>query len=182
MPLLFSSEDITQIEIDAIVNAANSELRGGGGVCGAIFRAAGYSKMQAACRALGQCEVGQAVITEGFDLPAKYVIHTVGPRYQPGNLFQADLLRQCYINSINLAYERGLKSIAFPLISSGIYGYPRYEALHIAVSSIFSMLQLYGNHTLEITLCLRDPELHKAAYELREALECHPSDASKTKR
>lgn len=182
MPILFSAKDITQIEVDAIVNAANSELRGGGGVCGAIFLAAGYSRMQAACNVIGRCEVGQAVITEGFDLPAKYVIHTVGPRYQSGNPFQASLLRQCYTNSINLAYKHGLRSIAFPLISSGIYGYPQYEALYIAVSSIFSSLQIYGSDSMVVTLCLLDPELYQAAHDLYDSLTDHSSNIPNSKR
>lgn len=120
MPFFKVQNDITKMETDAIVNAANRRLRVGGGVCGAIFRAAGVEKLQAACNGLGPIETGQAVITDGFHLPAKYIIHTAGPIYQGGNHGEEALLRACYMNSLQLAKEHGCKSIAFPLISSGI--------------------------------------------------------------
>ena len=128
-------DDITNLNVDAIVNAANNQLFGGSGVCGAIFDAAGYEEMTEACQKHGHCETGDAVITPGFKLPAKYVIHTVGPVYGE-NENDAELLRSCYWQSLNLAEEKLLNSIAFPLISTGIYGYPKEEAVRIAVDSI----------------------------------------------
>ena len=148
--------DITTLQVDAIVNAANSRLAPGSGVCGAIFRAAGYQKLDAACRAIGGCPTGQAVLTDGFDLPARYVIHTVGPIWQGGDHGEQALLQSCYENSLVLAVQQGCKSIAFPLISSGIYGYPREQALRVAISAIQTSLR---RQELEVTLALFDPEL-----------------------
>ena len=112
------------MHVDVIVNAANSALAPGGGVCGAIFAAAGYAEMARACRKLGGCPTGQAVMTEGFALPAQAVIHTVGPIWRGGEAGEAVLLGSCYRTSLTLAAEAGFHSIAFPLISAGIYGYP----------------------------------------------------------
>lgn len=140
MPFAIIRNDITKMKVDAIVNAVNTLLQMGGGVCGAIFKAAGESNLQAACNKLGPIKTGEAVITGGFDLPAKHIIHTAGPIYRDGKHGEADLLRACYINSLVLAQENGCESIAFPLISSGIYGYPRDEALAIATSSIASFI------------------------------------------
>ena len=136
MPLRIVSNDITKMDVDAIVNAANTGLRMGGGVCGAIFGAAGASELQTACDKLAPIETGGAVVTPGFALPAKYVIHTAGPVYRDGKHGEEALLRACYTNSLNLAKENGCKSVAFPLISSGIYGYPKDEALSVATSAI----------------------------------------------
>ena len=136
MTLKFLNADITTLKVDAIVNAANTNLLAGGGVCGAIFRAAGYRELQAACNKLAPIQTGEAVITPGFNLPAKFIIHTAGPIYQGGQFGEENLLRNCYANSLKLAAENNLKSIAFPLISSGIYGYPPADALKVAVSAI----------------------------------------------
>jgi O-acetyl-ADP-ribose deacetylase (regulator of RNase III) len=123
--------DITQLRVDAIVNAANDELLPGGGVCGAIHRAAG-PQMAVRCRELAPCETGKAVITPGYDLQAKYVIHAVGPRYRDGARGEPELLASCYRESLILAVGVGCQSIAFPCISTGIYGYPPEDAARIA--------------------------------------------------
>ena len=140
MGLKILQADITTLKVDAIVNAANTELLAGGGVCGAIFRAAGYHELQAACDKLAPIQTGEAVITPGFNLPAKFVIHTAGPIWQGGNFGEEKLLRACYTNSLKLADEHDLKTIAFPLISSGIYGYPSLAAIDVAFHAINDFL------------------------------------------
>ena len=151
MPFQIIENDIVLMQTDAVVNAANTSLRPGSGVCGAIYRAAGYEKLEDACRKIGGCAVGSAVITPGFDLPARYVIHTVGPVWQGGNRGEAELLRGAYTSSMELAVLSGCKSISFPLISSGIFGYPRTEALEIAKKAINDFLL---NHDLTVYLVL----------------------------
>lgn len=136
--------DITSEETDAIVNAANSRLAGGAGVDGAIHRAGGPSIMDE-CRRIGGCPTGQAVITTGGNLKAKYVIHTVGPIYQGGSKGEANLLRSAHLESLKLASARGLKSIAFPAISTGVYGYPVNEAAHIALQTAIDYLKEHSD-------------------------------------
>ena len=163
MPFTIVRQDITRMETDAIVNAANTALAKGGGVCGAIFAAAGSAKLEAACRKLAPIETGEAVITSGFDLPAKYIIHTAGPVYRDGASGEAEKLRSCYANSLRLAVETGCQSIAFPLISSGIYGYPKKEALRVAMDAVQSFLQ---SHELDVYLTVFDKEAYTVSEEL----------------
>ncbi|MBQ3406577.1 MAG: macro domain-containing protein [Lachnospiraceae bacterium] len=126
---------IVDLDTDAIVNAANSGLLAGGGVCGAIFEAAGYDKLTRACSKIGHCKIGSAVITPGFDLKAKYIIHAVGPIYSDGRHGEAEMLYNAYKRSLELAVINGCKSIGFPLISAGIFGYPLDEAWELAMQA-----------------------------------------------
>ena len=136
--------DITQMEADAIVNAANRSLLGGGGVDGAIHRAAGPALLEA-CRKLNGCETGHAKITPGFQLPARFVIHTVGPVWTGGLKNESQLLKQCYLQSLKLVSDHQLRSIAFPNISTGVYGFPKKAAAEIAIDAVHSYLEQPGS-------------------------------------
>ena len=165
MPVSVVVGDLTRLPVDAIVNAANTALAPGGGVCGAIFAAAGYGELDRACRAIGGCSTGQAVLTPGFALPAKYIIHTAGPIWHGGGQGEAKLLRSCYDTSLCLAWDQGCRSIAFPLISAGIYGYPKQEALEIA---LYAMTHFAQDHPMDITLAVLDSEIAAMAEAIRQ--------------
>jgi O-acetyl-ADP-ribose deacetylase (regulator of RNase III) len=153
--------DITKLEVDAIVNAANQALAPGGGVCGAIHRAAG-PELARACAALGGCPTGEARITPGFRLPARWVIHAVGPHWQGGEGGEAELLAGAYRESLRLAAERGARSIAFPAISTGIYGYPLMEATGVAVRTVRESLAALPTVETVVFACFSEEVL--AAY------------------
>ena len=153
MPLTIIRNDITTMNVDVIVNAANAQLQKGGGVCGAIFSAAGSNELQRVCDTLAPIQTGEAVITPGFKLEARYIIHAVGPVYQDGKQNEEEKLRAAYRNSLYLALEHKCSSIAFPLISSGIYGYPKEEALNVALNE---MRRFLDEHEMDVYLVLFD--------------------------
>lgn len=161
--MYLTQTNIIHSKVDAIVNAANRGLSGGGGVDGAIHRAAGPELMQA-CRALGGCETGKAKITQGFRLPAKYVIHAVGPVWYGGHRGEAELLASCYRESLRLADEYQLKTIAFPSISTGAYGYPLRQAAKIALTEIQTYLA--GETQIESVNCVCFDKKTLKAYQL----------------
>ena len=150
--------DITKLEVDAIVNAANCSLLGGGGVDGAIHRAAGPGLLEE-CRALGGCDTGAAKVTGGHRLAARYIIHTVGPVWQGGDAGEAKLLAGCYRNSLNVAREVGAQSIAFPAISCGVYHYPLREAVDIAVGTTREFLRVMPDYAPDLQFVCMDTEL-----------------------
>lgn len=170
---------ITELDTDAIVNAANEGLWAGGGVCGAIFRAAGYDRLQDACDAIGHCDTGSAVITPGFDLKARYSIHAVGPRWSGGKHREPELLYSAYYKSLQLALENGCRSIGFPLISAGIFGYPLQGAWQTAVRACGDFLDHLTDQSLDIIFAVLSDEIieaGRAALEASRASRCKAAD------
>jgi O-acetyl-ADP-ribose deacetylase (regulator of RNase III) len=171
MPFKIIQADLTKFTADAIVNAGNTSLKMGGGLSGAIFKAAGAEKLQAACAGLAPIKTGEAVITPGFDLPAKNIIHTAGPVYQPFNKGNSkSLLRAAYSNSLQTAVDNGCESIGLPLISAGIYGYPEAEVLQVASTVIAEFLR---DHELDVTLVVFDKAAFEPGKELLDQVESY---------
>lgn len=172
MPFYIVRQDLTKMKVDAIVNAANPSLLGGGGVDGAIHKAAG-PKLKEACRALHGAHTAEAKMTPGFRLKARYVIHTVGPIYQDGHHHEKELLAACYTNCLELANTHHLKSIAFPLISSGAYGYPKKEALSVATTSIETFLK---DHEMDVYLVIFDHDSFVISQQRIDSIKSYIDD------
>jgi O-acetyl-ADP-ribose deacetylase (regulator of RNase III) len=157
---ILETDHITTLNVDAIVNAANAGLQAGGGVCGAIFHAAGAAKLQAACDRIGHCDTGSAVITDGFDLEARYIIHAVGPVYDRQHPEESRaLLEKCYRSILDLAMEQELHSVAIPCISTGIFGYPLEEASETASATVCAWIREHAQYDLAV---------HFVCYTIRE--------------
>ena len=168
--IIIRRADISEIEADALVNAANEDLVAGSGVCGALFEAAGYEELTKACRKIGHCDTGKAVITPAFKAKARYIIHAVGPIWNGGIFGEAGQLRSCYEESLKLATEYGCRRIVFPVISSGIFGYPKEEAWTIALSACRDYLNAHPDHDFEIIFVARSRELTETGERVLKAI------------
>ncbi len=160
--ITIQQKGIVSIAADAIVNAANTGLREGGGVCGVIFKKAGSAELTKACNAIGHCDTGSAIITPGFDCPCKYIIHAVGPVYQDGKHGEADQLYSAYKSSLELCKNNDLHSIVFPLISAGIFGYPLYDAWTQAIYACKNFINKNQDYNIDIIFAIPDPNNLKA--------------------
>lgn len=165
--IIINKIDITENKTQAIVNAANSSLYEGGGVCGAIFRKAGSQKLTQACQAIGHCKTGSAVITPGFDL-CEFIIHAVGPIYVDGNHNEASLLAEAYKAALALCFDNGIHSVTFPLISAGIYNYPKEEAFEIAIRSCTEFLNENQEFDLQVYFAVIDDETYNIGKEVEK--------------
>lgn len=164
-------DDITQLAVDAVVNAANSQLQGGGGVDGAIHRAAG-PQLASACREIGGCQTGKAVVTPAFDMPAKCIIHTVGPIWAGGERDEAALLASCYRSTLDVAQQNGLRTVAFPAISCGVYGYPVSEACRISVEVITEEIARHAD-IRKVILCAYDDVVYQQWLNALSGISAH---------
>ena len=164
MPLRILTGNLITMSTDAIVNAANSELLEGGGVCGAIFSSTHREKLTEACRQVAPCPTGKAVITPSFGLKSPHIIHAVGPIWKDGSHDEKELLERAYLSALELAYEKDLHSIAFPLLSCGIYGYPKEEGMTVAISTILTFLE---HHEMEVYLVLLEEDLTEMATNIQ---------------
>ena len=164
---------ITKLKADAVVNAANEDLAQGGGVCHYIFTDAGAAEMTAACNKYSGCKTGHAVITPGFNLPAKYVIHAVGPRWHGGNQNEPKLLYSAYKQSLIVAKDNDIHSIGFPLLSSGIFGYPKDKAWRKALQACQDFIDNNPDYDINIIFCVLDDETKQMGEEMMDKLECN---------
>lgn len=169
--ILIVKESVTKLPIDCVVNAANEGLWAGGGVCGVIFAEAGQEQLTRACRAIGRCETGGAVITPGFDLRAKYIIHAVGPVWSGGRNGEAERLYNAYYNSLKLARENGISSIGFPLISSGIFGYPKEQAWERGLSACLEFTAKNADYDIDIYFAVLDDAVLRLGKSVLDRLQ-----------
>ena len=168
--ILIVKKSLTQLPIDCVVNAANEGLWAGGGVCGVIFAEAGHEQLTRACRTIGRCGTGGAVITPGFDLHAKYIIHAVGPVWSGGKNSEAEFLYNAYYNSLKLAKENGIFSIGFPLISSGIFGYPKEQAWERGLSACLDFMAKNTDYDIDIYFAVLDDAALRLGQSVLERL------------
>lgn len=176
--IIIAKTGITKIGTECIVNAANSDLFEGGGVCGAIFKAAGSYDLNKACRALGHCNTGEAVITPAFRLNARYIIHAVGPIYRDGQHREAELLYSAYYHALSLAMEYNCHSIGFPLLSAGIYGYPKKEAFKIAIRACQDFIR-HNSYEIVIKFAIIDDEIYDIGIKTLKEMEENDESYSK---
>lgn len=169
--IIIQKTGITNLDTDCIVNAANAQLAAGGGVCGAIFNDAGYYKLVKACNTIGGCPTGNAVLTPGFDLKAKYIIHAVGPIWHGGNANEMENLYSAYWNSLKLVKDNGCHSVGFPLISAGIYGYPADQAWEIAIQACKQFFGLNKEYEIIVIFAVISDEMYKMGNDVLHKLE-----------
>ena len=176
--IIIEKADITKIGTECIVNAANSGLHEGGGVCGVIFKAAGAYELGMACRALGRCNTGEAVITPAFKLNSRYIIHAVGPIYRDGQHHEAELLYSAYYHALSLAMEYNCHSIGFPLLSAGIYGYPKKEAFKIAIRACQDFIR-HNSYEIVIKFAVIDDKIYGIGIKTLKEMEENDESYSK---